>query len=145
MRDVHSVHGGAHADACAAAHARVCVHLGGGRRAALLCAADARKRVARQTQDCCSDRPLLVVDVGAGIHGMGTAGLTSRNPSGHPDDSDSLILLGKLGADAEVHAFEANPNKADELHRAARGRMIRNHSPVRASARRRSHTERQRG
>ena len=57
--------------------------------------------------------PLVMLDIGAGSHG-------NRNT---PDDSDSLLLLSKFRARAEVHAFEINRDKAYELVELVRTRL----------------------
>lgn len=62
--------------------------------------------------------PVILVDVGAGIHGLQPQFINSAKGL-HEDDSDSLWLLGSFGSRGHVHAFEANANKANELRLAA--------------------------
>ena len=65
----------------------------------------------------CSTGPPVLVDVGAGIHGMARMTLTSDRL--REDDSDSLWLLKAFRGQAQVHAFEPNAAKAAELKRTA--------------------------
>ena len=62
--------------------------------------------------------PVVLVDVGAGIHGLQPQFINSAKRL-HEDDSDSLWLLGSFGSRGHVHAFEANAIKANELRLAA--------------------------
>lgn len=56
-----------------------------------------------------AERP-LVVDVGAAMHS--TEMYFKRM---NPDDSDALYLLAGFGANADVHAFDANADKAQQI------------------------------
>ena len=58
-----------------------------------------------------SSRPLVMVDAGAGIHGLSPEWALNATRL-HTDDSDSLWLLAGFGAYANVHAFEINKVKA---------------------------------
>lgn len=64
---------------------------------------------------------VLLVDVGAGIHGLEKRWVMSAEHL-HEDDSDSLWMLSSFKQKAHVHAFESNPEKAEELRQAARSR-----------------------
>jgi FkbM family methyltransferase len=64
----------------------------------------------------------VVVDVGAAVHGLSPP-WDMQATSIHEDDSDALWLLGGLGEIANVHAFEANPERAEHLRRAAKMRQ----------------------
>lgn len=69
---------------------------------------------------CSTSEAAALIDVGAGIHGLGP--LKMKAISLHEDDSDALWLLGAFGHLATVHAFESNPAKAAELREAAASR-----------------------
>ena len=62
-----------------------------------------------------------VVDVGAGIHGL-LPPWDMTATALHDDDSDALWLLAGFNGEAEVHAFEANRQKALHLANAAASR-----------------------
>ena len=70
-----------------------------------------------------SASPVLLVDVGAGIHNLSPqwAYSTSRL---HPDDSDSLWLLKTFKKHARVHAFDVSSQSVEQLRRAARERPM---------------------
>ena len=70
-----------------------------------------------------SASPVVLVDVGAGIHNLAPqwAYSTSRL---HPDDSDSLWLLKTFKEHARVHAFEVSSHSVEQLLRAARERPM---------------------
>ena len=69
----------------------------------------------------------LVIDVGAGIHGL--AGFEYTATGLHEDDSDALWLLAAFGEGADVHAIEPNAKKARELRIAATTRNATRHLP----------------
>ena len=77
-------------------------------------------RCASEMRDGPTDR-LLVIDVGAAMHGISLHTQLTGNRL-HSDDSDSLWLLGGLQQHGEVHAFEPNADAAAALLRAARTR-----------------------
>jgi len=65
-----------------------------------------------------AEQTVRIVDVGAAIHGL--AYPWNMKATGlRDDDSDSLWLIGGFGRRAHVHAFEPNPDKAEELRQAA--------------------------
>jgi FkbM family methyltransferase len=72
------------------------------------------------------DAPVIVVDVGAGIHNIAPewAYTTERL---HPDDSDALWLLSRFGSRAAVHAFEMSELAVEQLRRAAATRNMTRH------------------
>ena len=80
-------------------------------------------RLLRCFEDNLDGGPALIIDVGAGIHGLSREWVF-RVKNLHDDDSDSLWLLGSFGSRASVHAFEANPAKAAELRAAAAVRPL---------------------
>ena len=63
---------------------------------------------------------LALVDVGAGIHGLGKSAMIANRI--HSDDSDALMFLWTFHHNATVWAFEANAEKADELKLASYAR-----------------------
>lgn len=71
----------------------------------------------------CMQAPVALLDVGAGVHGLGTH-WKRHATSLHEDDSDALWLLGGFKNRARVHAFEANPEKAAELKEVAATRSF---------------------
>lgn len=80
-------------------------------------------RLLRCFEDNLDGGPALIIDVGAGIHGLSREWVF-RVKNLHDDDSDSLWLLGSFGSRASVHAFEANAAKAAELRAAAAARPL---------------------
>lgn len=62
--------------------------------------------------------PIVIVDVGAGIHNIGGNVALSATRL-HADDSDALWLLAGFGERADVHGIEPNPRVARQLRQAA--------------------------
>ena len=100
----------------------------GASQALKLLTVEAIPRALRQCVPHDASAPLLVLDVGAGIHGIRNLDHHEGNHV-HPDDSDSLWLLRSLRDGAEVHAYEPNYAKALELPRvAARRKATKNYT-----------------
>ena len=78
---------------------------------------------------CCSQAqiPFQIVDLGAGIYGSHLNGSLLAST----DDSDALILLAGFRDRADVFAFEARPDKAEELRQEAQRRSsTAQHAPT---------------